>query len=185
METADQEIEAKDAPRYVISAEEFKVPPTTLEENVNFGRVTRNNFTSTLINTFARSRGIQSAQLIMLNWMYLHDGWDYRKTLRNLTSIGGFGSLSEEEKGVFVDTYVKVGKHTKEISDPDSSLESNIFKTTDEELSDLLRASYVPEDSYSYDVVGKYSKSEMLSAVSHEIHEIQESKRQHMLGRQN
>ena len=169
METTLQDSEQTVPQTYSISVEEFKSNESfELEENSNFGKVTRGNFIPTLINTFARSRGVVNAQEIMLDWMREHEGWDYKTTFINLREAGGLKSLTKKEQQAFIDSYLKVKSHQ------DRGIlkyGSDVLMSGDNEMLNIIEATYPRTDLFHKDLA-KLSKTEMLERVSEVIQKI-------------
>lgn len=111
---------------YSLSAEDFAQPPDSIEQFRLGDKVTRDNFASFLIQSFAVSRGRPPIQKVFFILAEKMDGFDHMATLKSLQKSGGWHALSEVEQKVFRDAFDKVQKHKK--GRPESQTEEDIFK---------------------------------------------------------
>lgn len=97
---------------YSILLSEFqKTPPENPQKNPGLERVNRENFMGTFITTFAISIGDPGAQLNILHWMEVNQGFNHEETLKNFLQAGGSTCLSLQEKTMFFDAFRRVRNH--------------------------------------------------------------------------
>lgn len=107
------EVESEIFPKYYgLSSEDFspeRAPsnPLTYHEG---DLVTRENFCSMLILSFAKSRGDSAAQTAFFKNLHSTAHFDCRGTLMAF-QIKGWDSFSDAEKDLFVNAYLRVKKH--------------------------------------------------------------------------
>jgi hypothetical protein len=124
---------------YAISFEEFSTPYTgSIEENPLLTRVTRNNFTPTIIRTFALSRGDVVLQFEMFEWMRINEGFDFEQTFTNFHRAGNFQSLNPDEKKLFLDAIKRIPAHKKNNISPAKDLEETVLFLMKPEKSEQL-----------------------------------------------
>jgi hypothetical protein len=86
---------------------------TDPKEYVFGDEVTRENFCSMFIQSFARSRGSRVAQFAFFSWHEKHGGLDVVSLFKNFSNAGAFGCLSDKERQMFLDSYSQVSTHKK------------------------------------------------------------------------
>jgi len=135
---------------YSISAEEFRTPPKKLVEYIPGERVTRENFNSFLIQSFAVSMGQQEVQIHFMEWVRLKTGFNYPATLASFYKAGDWDVLSENERKEFRNKFSKVPTHKEKIMESKwedkireeiqtfSSLIFQAKKQTSEEIRNIL-----------------------------------------------
>ena len=124
--------------RYSIPIEQFRQPPQSVGSEVqrtkyNFGeRVTRENFISMFMQSFAASRGETAAQWAHLEWL----GFDFEDTLQNFSEAGAWDCLSSNEQQEFTDAFNQIGRHYKPMTE--GSLERMLKSEIKDDLDELL-----------------------------------------------
>ncbi|MEK9158080.1 MAG: hypothetical protein AAB638_02775 [Patescibacteria group bacterium] len=127
----------QELPPYSISVEEFSQPPQELKTYKVGDKITRENFNSFLMQSFAISRGQVIVQIMFMAWIKTHTGFDYESTVDNLLKSGGWDAFSELEKSEFLSKFRSVKKHTDkyldfehedEVKNEIEGLENNITK---------------------------------------------------------
>ena len=107
--------EVKELPTasYSITVEDFAGPkpesPVTkfsIED-----KITRDNFTAFLIDSFSKSRGVFLAQMAYMSWLRKNSGFDYVSTLDNFRDQGGTDGLSKAERALIQRAYGVVKGH--------------------------------------------------------------------------
>lgn len=76
-------------------------------------RITRDNFCSLLIKSFALSRGKQNVQSAFFALLKRKYNFDYKKTFNAFIERGGWHIFSEEEKALFSRAFDAVKAHSK------------------------------------------------------------------------
>lgn len=98
---------------YSLSKRDFIIPPKEITRYHNGERITRNNFTSFLVNGFALSMGIGDAHRSYFHWLEMNEGFDGFETISNFLVAGGKDVLSDEEKTAIFSAYKQVRKHDR------------------------------------------------------------------------
>ena len=120
---------------YSISLEEFEVPPKELQPYKPLDKITRDNFTNFLIESFRVSMGRPEVQFYFFKWLKLKTGFDYSIMLSNLTMAGGWNALSEIEKEEFKRRFREIKKHLENFPELKKG-----FDTDDEMINDEMEA---------------------------------------------
>lgn len=97
---------------HFLTRKDFKNYPSELLNYTFPGDVTRSNFNSWFIQSFAISRGLQEAQALWMKYCSFKTGFNVSKTLLAFEGAGGIqGALSPVEVGVFTKAFEKVKMH--------------------------------------------------------------------------
>lgn len=127
---------------YCIPLDHFKNPPMSNgqpmwpEKYVGGERITREDFNSLLIESFAVSRGVEAGQWAFLEWLRLNSGFDFEGTLSNFRSAGGWNCLLPHERQDFINAYKGIQIHRK--FDSPEVLEDEITRNLKNALGDFL-----------------------------------------------
>lgn len=92
----------------------FDNKPTAICEFVLGDNVTRKNFTSFLILSFAVSKGSSLLHQLFFMWIEQRNGFPFKQTIKDFYTAGAFDCLSEEEQGKFFTAFKSIPKHSKE-----------------------------------------------------------------------
>src|SRR5882724_4645592 len=122
--------EHKKVTHYELTAEDFKHQIDNPEKYKFPEKITRENFLSALMDSFAKSRGSEVAQWMYFKWLSLNTGFDYQTTLAHFHESQGNG-LSTNEHDLFNNTFKKA--HTAERQDPLASAFGVIKNISDPE----------------------------------------------------
>lgn len=92
---------------YTIPSRAFE--RATQPKPYRFGEiVTRENFVSMLIDSFAKSRGKIAIQRAYFQFLRANTGFDYTTTFTNFRDSGGYDCLTRSERDLFSRAYNKV-----------------------------------------------------------------------------
>src|SRR5258708_267976 len=99
---------------YSISQEDFAKPFVDIPRDFKKGdTISRANFISYAIWSFALSRGTPRGQATVMEWIKIHEGFDYLETIESFARQGAISSLSDQEKANILDAIRKIDKHYK------------------------------------------------------------------------
>jgi hypothetical protein len=103
---------------YIISALTFdprineqrqQITDEALLATYHYGeRVTRQNFTPMLVQSFHVSKGDLNLQHLYFSWLAERTNFDYRSSLLNYIRSGGFGILATHEQEYIANAYKKI-----------------------------------------------------------------------------
>jgi hypothetical protein len=111
---SEPKIELKsETPHYSIPIEDFAREPDALSEYRLGDKVTRENFISLLILSFAMSRGRPHIQKIFFKWLEKKYGFDYSTTIIHFSNRNGWNSLIDKEKEIFRKSFHRVDRHAE------------------------------------------------------------------------
>jgi hypothetical protein len=89
----------------------FSEKPTVLEPWLIGHPINRENFTNFLIATYRISRGYQTAQMSLIEYVSHHLDIDLEKVLSDFKDNGGYQSLSNEEQEAIKTAFDQIGLH--------------------------------------------------------------------------
>jgi len=109
---------------HFLTRKDFKNYPSELLNYAFPGDVTRSNFNSWFIQSFAVSRGLPEAQALWMKYCSLKTGLNVSKTLLAFEGAGGLkGALSPVEVGIFAQAFEKVKIHSEQEVDIESGFD--------------------------------------------------------------
>ncbi len=74
--------------------------------------ISRENFVSFFMKSFAVSRGRIEVQLLFFKWIQRKQGFDFLAALGSLLLAGGWNAFTPEEQKMFLDGFRHIKKHT-------------------------------------------------------------------------
>ena len=95
---------------------DFKKPPTRIDDFKVGDTLTRENFITFLIMSFAVSRGQAHVHVAFLDWMKQKSGFDYLGVIKSFCEAGAWGNLSYTERQMFLNAHKSTKQH--ETKDP-------------------------------------------------------------------
>ena len=117
-----------------LTVEDFNVKVTEPKDYKGTEPVTRENFNSFLIKSFAVSRGQYHSQITYFRWIKEKNGFDYVPTLKNFIEAGGWNTFSDQEKEKFNQAFARVGIHGSfPYEDPETALPRELRQLFDKE----------------------------------------------------
>jgi hypothetical protein len=170
---------------YSISLEEFrKGAPNTnvgvdgkpeVKKYVFGDLVTRDNYVSMLINSFAVSRGRPRMQYAYLDWLKTNTGFNFYKTITNYERAGGWNCLTNIEQATIKNAFAKVGEHSKK-TDIDKTGKPSESYRLDEAIDHQLEAvlffnkEKLVRPVFSRRELRNMSKEDLFTAIGKLIH---------------
>lgn len=107
--------EIKELPQveYQLTEKDFRgTKPKKFATSYSLGeKVTRDNFTAFIIDSFSKSRGRPAAQIAIFQWTQAHTGFNWLKSIDNFFVADGTECLSQNEKQLITNSYFQVKRH--------------------------------------------------------------------------
>lgn len=150
------EREHHDNSHTTVSVHDFQTDE--VEQPVSFkdgDSITRDNFTSWFVRSFAVSRGDPTVQYAYVRWSAAQGGSDYQSILQNFLYAGSEECLSEFEKEYVLRSYNRVKRHATE---DHKNLEHNEYETSTNPISELEHYAYF----FTNDTESKQYQDELL-----------------------
>lgn len=120
-----------------LTVEDFNVKVTEPKDYKGTEPVTRENFNSFLIKSFAFSRGQYPDQITYFRWISDKNGFNYQPTIRNFIDAGGWNVFSDQEKENFTKAFEGVGRHGNYMAeDPAGTLTSELTNLLSQKMID-------------------------------------------------